>query len=246
MTEPVFSVAKDSVSDCERGDVWAIVLAAGRGDRYGGQKQYAYAGGHRLVDWSCAAASYSGARVILVVPPEPPHISCVQASRVVVGGPTRILSVRAGLAAVPGGATMIILHDAAHPNAGMDLFAAVRSALDDDFVAAAAVPVVPVNETLVRAGPDSAAGPVIERGSLQVQMPHAYRPQALRAAAASATDSSDEVSALIGMRQRVALVPGYPGNMHVTNPEELALVNVLLSARQPLGCLYDGSVPAGL
>jgi 2-C-methyl-D-erythritol 4-phosphate cytidylyltransferase len=220
----------DAASDA---GVWAIVLAAGLGVRYGALKQYAYAGDHRLIDWSCAAASAAGARVVLVVRPgQQPTAPSSIASAIVPGGRTRSLSVSAGLAAVPASARVIMVHDAAHPNAGTVLFAAVRAALEGDETAAAAVPAIPVNETLIRAGSDGTAAGVAERGSLQVQMPHAFRPDALHTVAASGVDVSDEMSALLRMRLRVVLVPGDPGNVHVTSPAELAVVNLLLSRRE--------------
>jgi 2-C-methyl-D-erythritol 4-phosphate cytidylyltransferase len=94
---------------------WAIVVAAGRGERFGGPKQYLPLGGVRVLDWSLRAAQTHAEGTVLVVPgdlvdqPEP------SADVVVAGGDTRSRSVRAGLAAVPDEAEVIVVHDAARP-----------------------------------------------------------------------------------------------------------------------------------
>ena len=50
--------------------VWAVVVAAGRGSRFGGAKQYEDLGGTRVLDWSLAAARSAADGVVLVVAPE--------------------------------------------------------------------------------------------------------------------------------------------------------------------------------
>ncbi len=77
--------------------VWAIVVAAGTGSRFGGAKQYALLGGRRVVDWSLATARSVCGAVVLVVPPDRAELP-EAADLVVPGGATRSESVRAGLA----------------------------------------------------------------------------------------------------------------------------------------------------
>ena len=124
------------------GSAWAIVVAGGSGSRYGGLKQFEDLAGRRVVDWSLAAARESCDGVVLVVPVG------VEEPGAVTGGATRSDSVRAGLAAVPHEAEVVLVHDAARPLAGPDLFAramaAVRAGADG------AVPVVPVTDTIKR------------------------------------------------------------------------------------------------
>ena len=94
---------------------WAIVVAGGSGERFGERKQYLALGGERVLDWALQSAAEGTDGVVVVVPadragePEPP------ASVVVAGGATRSASVRAGLAAVPDDADVILVHDAARP-----------------------------------------------------------------------------------------------------------------------------------
>jgi 2-C-methyl-D-erythritol 4-phosphate cytidylyltransferase len=115
--------------------VWAIVVAGGEGRRFGEPKQFVLLGGQPVVGRSVAAARTVADGVVVVVPatsasaPEwgAPEVG---ADREVVGGTTRAGSVRAGLAAVPAEAGVIIVHDAARPLATPALFAAVVAALD--------------------------------------------------------------------------------------------------------------------
>ena len=94
------------------GSTWAIVVAGGSGSRYGGLKQFEPLAGRRVVDWSLAAARESCDGVVLVVP------AGVEEAGAVAGGVTRSDSVRAGLAAVPDDAEVVLVHDAARPLAG--------------------------------------------------------------------------------------------------------------------------------
>ena len=97
--------------------VWAIVVAAGSGTRFGGPKQFEPARGRRVVDWSLAACRSVADGVVLVVPAAARRRDGT-ADVVVAGGATRSDSVRAGLAAVPADADVIVVHDAARPVRG--------------------------------------------------------------------------------------------------------------------------------
>src|SRR5690606_18734791 len=138
------------------GRVWAIVVAAGAGRRFGGHKQYEPLAGRRVVDWSLEAARAAADGVVLVVAAGRAGDAEPAADAVVAGADTRSGSVRAGLAAVPADAEVIVVHDGARPLAGADLFAAVVRAVREG--ADAAVPGVPVHDTL-----RSRAGGVIDR-----------------------------------------------------------------------------------
>ncbi|NCZ90639.1 MAG: hypothetical protein EBY93_06895, partial [Actinobacteria bacterium] len=50
--------------------VWTVVVAAGTGTRFGGQKQYALIGDQRVLDWSIETARSVSDGVVVVVPPE--------------------------------------------------------------------------------------------------------------------------------------------------------------------------------
>ncbi|MGH9112713.1 MAG: IspD/TarI family cytidylyltransferase, partial [Acidimicrobiales bacterium] len=102
--------------------VWVIVVAAGSGSRFGGPKQYEQLGGRRVIDWSFEAARTVADGIVVVVAPERAGETEPGADLVVVGGATRSGSVRAGLAAVPAEADVVVVHDGARPLAGGALF----------------------------------------------------------------------------------------------------------------------------
>ncbi|HZM30515.1 MAG TPA: 2-C-methyl-D-erythritol 4-phosphate cytidylyltransferase, partial [Acidimicrobiales bacterium] len=128
------------------GSVWAIVVAAGSGNRFGAAKQYQPLGGRRVLDWSLEAARAASDGVVVVVPADRTADAEPLADAVAAGGDTRSASVRAGLAAVPDDAEVVVVHDGARPLAGAALFATVVAAVRDG--ADAAVPGVPLADTL--------------------------------------------------------------------------------------------------
>ena len=111
--------------------IWTIVVAAGRGERFGGDKQAADLGGRPVVAHSVATAMRASDGVVVVVAAErKAEAGALLAgidgvSAVVDGGVTRSASVRAGLAEVPDDAEVVLVHDGARPLASADLFARV-------------------------------------------------------------------------------------------------------------------------
>ena len=206
------------------GQVWSIVVAAGSGRRFGGAKQYEPLAGRRVIDWSLAAARTAADGVVLVV--SPAHAGDAEAADVVVAGAdTRSGSVRAGLAAVPADAEVVVVHDAARPLAGPELFrdvvAAVRAGAD------AAVPGVPVVDTLrARTG-----GTVDRDGLVAVQTPQAFRAGPLRAAHNGGAEASDDASLVEARGGKVVVVNGSPSNLKITRPDDLVVAEALLRGR---------------
>ena len=206
------------------GEVWSIVVAAGSGRRFGGAKQYEPLAGRRVIDWSLAAARTAADGVVLVV--SPAHAGDAEAADVVVAGAdTRSGSVRAGLAAVPADAEVVVVHDAARPLAGPELFrdvvAAVRAGAD------AAVPGVPVVDTLrARTG-----GTVDRDGLVAVQTPQAFRAGPLRAAHTGGAEASDDASLVEAGGGKVVVVNGSPSNLKITRPDDLVVAEALLRGR---------------
>ena len=211
------------------GGVWALVLAAGGGRRFGGAKQFALAGVRRLVDLVVSTAAEACDAVVVVLPEGvawdgPP----VQAA--VAGGPTRADSVRRGLAAVPAHAGIVVVHDAAHPLATAGLFRAVVAAVRDG--AAAAVPGLPLAEVLKRVEGGRVVATVPRDGVVQAQTPHAFRADVLRRAHAGAPDAPEDSVLVEALGLPVAVVAGEPANLHVTTADDLALVDAYLARRR--------------
>lgn len=204
---------------------WTIVVAAGRGTRFGGLKPYAPLCGRRVLDWSLAAARSVTDGVVLVVVPERVEEGHAHAAHTVAGGATRSQSVRAGLAVVPASCATVLVHDAARPLAATDLFERVVAAVEAG--ADGAVPSVPVIDTLRRVD-----GGVVDRhGLVAVQTPQAFRADQLRAAHAPGGDATDDAALLEAAGGRVVLVPGDPANLKITGPTDLVVAAALLEAR---------------
>jgi 2-C-methyl-D-erythritol 4-phosphate cytidylyltransferase len=204
--------------------IWAIVVAAGRGQRFGAAKQFAALGDRRVVDWSVDACRSVADGVVLVVAPdrldELEADGTLAADRIVAGGATRSDSVRAGLAAVPEAAEVVLVHDAARPLASPALFSAVVEAVRSG--ADGSVPALPVTDTIKRVDADGAVVDTPDRATLvAVQTPQAFRASSLRAAHESAPDATDDAAVVERWGGRVVTVPGEPDNRKITVAEDL-------------------------
>lgn len=206
-------------------DVWAVVVAAGTGRRFGGAKQFEQLGGARVLDRSVGACRSVCGGVVVVVPPEvlgTADAVVPGADVVVAGGGTRSESVRHGLAAVPESAELVLVHDAARPLVPAAVCARVVDALRAG--ASAVVPVVPVVDTV-----RTVDGDVLDRDSLRaVQTPQGFRRAALVAAHATEADATDDAGLMELLGERVAMVDGDPANLKITSPSDLAVAATLL------------------
>jgi len=215
--------------------VWAVVVAAGSGRRFGGPKQFSPLGGRLVVDWSVEAARSAVDGVVVVVPEGgvPRTRGSVGADVVVPGGPTRSASVRLGLSAIPQEATVVVVHDAVRPLAGADLFEAVITALDGD--AAGALCGVPVVDTVKRVAGSGCRVTVVgtlDRSELVAsQTPQAFRSDVLRRAHGTGGEATDDAALVEALGATVRVVPGDPANLKVTTPADLAYAELLLAGR---------------
>jgi 2-C-methyl-D-erythritol 4-phosphate cytidylyltransferase len=219
----------------EAGATWALIAAAGSGERLGIDRPKAFAalGGRPLLAESVERLDRCPFvdAIVVAAPPgwEEPAILLAEeiaASKVVAcvtGGATRAASVKAAFAEVPEEALVIVVHDAARPIVGDAVVERVLEPLGLGFEGA--VPGVPVRDTLklVR---DGAVVETVDRHDLfAAQTPQAFLAATLRRAFAgdvgSATDCASLVEAIGG---RVALVEGDPRLAKVTTPADLALV----------------------
>jgi 2-C-methyl-D-erythritol 4-phosphate cytidylyltransferase len=220
---------------------WAVLVAAGRGERLGEDRPKAFA---RLGELPLLAEplrrldeSEPVDGIVVVAPAgwEEPSILLAEqigASKVsacVPGGATRADSVRAGLDEVPDDAAVVLVHDAARPLLPPEVVDRLLAALGEGFDGA--VPGLPVSDTVKR----TAEGVVVEtlaRDELvAVQTPQAFTASVLRAAFAAhadlslATDCASLVEAAGG---RVKVVPGDERLLKVTTRADLARVEGFL------------------
>ena len=215
--------------------MWAILVAAGRGDRLGLDQPKAFAKLgedpllaeplRRLDDCEWVDA------IVVVAPPgwEEPAIllaeelGCGKVSACVPGGETRADSVRAGLAEVPEDALVVLVHDAARPLLPEEVVERVLAPLSEGWDGA--VPGLPVADTLKRVGVDGAVAETVARDGLwAVQTPQAFVAETLRAAAAGGGDATDCAGLVEARGGRVKVVEGDPRLLKVTTADDLEKV----------------------
>ncbi len=147
----------------------------------------------------------------------------------VTGGASRSESVRAGLAAVPATAEVVVVHDAARPLASPTLFRAVIAAVAGG--ADGAVPGLAVSDTVKRVGADGAVAETVPRdGLVAVQTPQAFRAEALRAVHAAGGEASDDAALVEAAGGRVVVVQGEAANLKVTNPADMTVAAALVES----------------
>lgn len=211
-----------------------MVVAGGTGSRFGSQKQFLLLDGKPVVAWSVDAARTVADGIVVVVPEgsgpttaPAPSAHELGADVVVTGGPTRSHSVRAGMAAVPAEASVILVHDAARPLASAALFAAVVEALGEEGVDGI-IPVVPVSDTLKRTAEGQVWSTVDRAGIVSVQTPQAFEAATLRAAHAEGGEATDDAGLLEALGATVHTVPGEPRNFKLTHPDDLVMAEALV------------------
>ena len=187
-----------------------------------------------MVAWSVEAARGACDGVTLVVPVQMVDElvdSALGVDVVVAGGGTRSASVRAGLGTVPDDVDVVVCHDAARPGASAGLFAGVIAAVRGG--ADAAVPVLPVSDTLKRVPEwdDSGgvvAGTVDRSGVFAVQTPQAFRREVLVEAHVGEPEATDDAALVEAAGGTVMAIPGEAAAHKVTTAADLVVVEALL------------------
>jgi 2-C-methyl-D-erythritol 4-phosphate cytidylyltransferase len=214
--------------------VWAILVAAGRGERLGVDhpKAFAKLGEDPLLAEPLRRLDESDwiDRIVIVAPPgwEEPAIllaeelACSKVHSCVAGGETRSESVRAGLAEVPDDALVVLVHDAARPLLPPEVIERVLGPLSEGWDGA--VPGLPVADTLKRVV-DGAVVETVERDSLYaVQTPQAFPADVLRRAVATGAEATDCAGLVEAAGGRVTVVEGDPRLLKVTTADDLAKI----------------------
>ncbi len=221
--------------------VYALLVAAGRGDRFGGAvpKQYLPVGGSMVLRHAVGAfAAHPRIAAVLVAirPQDRPlydrAIAGLPVLPPVTGGASRQESVRLGLEAlVARHPERVLIHDGARPFPDAGLIDRVIDALDR---AAAAVPCLALRDTIKRAA-KGAIRATVERSELwRAQTPQGFRfgpiLAAHRAAAGRELTDNSAVAEAAGIEP--LLVEGSEDNLKVTTPDDLAAAERLFAARQ--------------
>jgi 2-C-methyl-D-erythritol 4-phosphate cytidylyltransferase/2-C-methyl-D-erythritol 2,4-cyclodiphosphate synthase len=214
----------------------AVIAAAGMGSRAGAgrPKQWRVLAGRPVLRWSAEGLAAAGAETLVVCVAEGEEAAAAEALagvprvRIVRGGATRADSVRAGLEALAGESPeAVLIHDAARPFVQPRHVQVLLEALAE---ADGAVPVLPVADTLKRAGEAGALTTISREGLLRVQTPQAFRYRRLADGYAAwdldeaPTDDAAPVERAGG---RVIAAPGDPMLMKLTYPEDFDMADAL-------------------
>lgn len=224
----------------------AVIVAAGRGDRAGGDipKQYRKLLGKPVLRWSVEALHAAGVEeIVLAIAPEHADL-CRDATeglqvRTVWGGATRTASVRAGLSVIENADT-ILVHDAARPGLSTAIINALSRAVEAG--ADGAAPALPVADSLRRVDASQRIVDEVERDALvRVQTPQAFRASVVRAAYAAIGDDAsftDDLAVVRAYGGVCATVPGDARLMKLTYPEDFGLLERIMGER--IVCVGNG------
>jgi 2-C-methyl-D-erythritol 4-phosphate cytidylyltransferase len=215
--------------------VWALLVAAGAGERLGGERPKAFVGLGELPLLAEPLRRLDGSsRIDAIVVAAPPgweeptirlaeELSATKVVAAVTGGATRAESVRGALAEVAEDARVVLVHDAARPLVADDVIERVLAPLSEGWDGV--VPALPLADTVKTVEGNRITGTLERRRLVAVQTPQAFPAARLREAYAGdlggATDCASLVEALGG---RVAWVEGDPKLLKVTTAADLELV----------------------
>jgi 2-C-methyl-D-erythritol 4-phosphate cytidylyltransferase len=219
--------------------VWAVLAAAGRGERLGSDRPKAFARlrGRPLLaeslerlegsDWIefiviAAPAEWEEPAILLAE-----ELGAGKVSSVVTGGASRSESVREALAEVADDAAVVLVHDAARPLLPDEVIERVLAPLSEGWDGV--VPALPLSDTVKRVEGDRVVE-TLPRGELvAVQTPQAFIASVLREALGGDVADAGDCASLVEARGgRVKVVAGDSKLLKVTSPEDLALVEAWL------------------
>ena len=218
--------------------MWAVLAAAGSGERFGADRPKAFVrlGEQPLLAESLARLDASDwiDAIVVAAPPgwEEPAIllaeelGCGKVVASIAGGETRAESVRIGVGEVGEDAAVILVHDAARPLLDDAVVERVVSALGDGWDGA--VPTLPIADTVKRVEGDRVVE-TLHRDELRtVQTPQAFVAGVLRVALTAGSDWTDCAAAVEANGGRVRIVDGDPRLLKVTDAADLDRIAALL------------------
>ena len=211
-----------------------IVVAGGEGERFGSSKVFALIKGKTVLD-RCLEAfeGHPGVAEIILVLKDPEEQKekfgpFSKVSRITKGGKRRQDSVLSGFQVIePSRASIVLVHDAARPLVPRDLIDRVIEAADRS---GAAVPVIPVSDTIKKVENDMVRLTLKRQGLFQSQTPQGFSYEILKRALALAKneDATDEAVFVEKMGHPVFTVVGDPKNIKITVPSDLKIAEALV------------------
>jgi 2-C-methyl-D-erythritol 4-phosphate cytidylyltransferase len=214
---------------------WAVLVAAGTGERLGEERPKAFV---RLGELPLLAEPLRRLdespwvdAIVVAVPAgwEEPAIllaeelSATKVVASVTGGATRAETVRLALAEVPEEALVVLVHDAARPLVSDAVLERVLAPLAEGWDGV--VPGLPLADTVKRVERDAVVETLDREGLVGVQTPQAFLAPTVRDAYAGDVAGATDCASLVEARGgRVRVVPGDPRLLKVTTREDLELV----------------------
>lgn len=223
---------------------FVIIVAGGKGLRMGSDlpKQFIPIEGKPLLMHTLEAFHRwdAAAEIVLVLPADhQPYwemlcreIGCKVPHRIATGGETRFHSVHNGLLSIPtlNAGDLVAVHDGVRPFVTPEV---IEACFCEAEASGAAVPVVPVVDSLREKLDDGASRPVDRSRFFAVQTPQVFRAGLLRAAYKQVYSPlfTDDASVVEAFGWKVVMVDGNRENIKVTTPGDLAWAQLLLSSR---------------
>lgn len=221
--------------------VSCVVVAAGSSVRMGFDKLAAPFCGGSVIGTTLRALQSSPDidEIILVVREggEKPILEaasgCDKVSRIVRGGKTRTESALNGVMACDEKTEIILIHDGARPLVSPQVIRNVAEAVKQY---GAAVPVIPVTDT-IKVAEDGFAASTPDRSTLfAAQTPQGFQAELIKAALQDANDKNitltDDCAAVERLGMRVKLVDGDVRNRKITVPSDLPVMETLWKEMQ--------------
>jgi 2-C-methyl-D-erythritol 4-phosphate cytidylyltransferase len=218
---------------------WAVIVAAGSGDRLGADRPKAFA---RLGDRPLLAESLERldrsdwVDGIVVACPEgweepaillAEELGASKVAQAVTGGASRAESVRLGVNEVPPDAVALLVHDAARPLLAEDVITRVLEPLGEGWDGA--VPALSVPDTIKRVEGGKVAETLARDGLVAAQTPQAFVADVLRAALVGDVGGACDCASLVeASGGRVKVVEGDPRLLKVTTAQDLRVAETLL------------------
>jgi 2-C-methyl-D-erythritol 4-phosphate cytidylyltransferase len=214
--------------------VWAVIVAGGAGERLGAEvpKAFVRFGEQPLLAESTARLDDHPAidGIVLVVPEAweeratfmADEIAAGKVAVATAGGATRSDSVARGVAEVPSGADIILVHDAARPLVDAALVDRILAGFGEEVDGV--IPTLDVVDTVKRVDGAGRVVETLDRTALRlVQTPQAFLADVLRRALdgsdrGTGTDCASLVERVGG---RIVTVPGDPRALKITTVEDL-------------------------
>ena len=210
----------------------AIILAAGRGTRAGGDlpKQWQQLAGRPVVGHALAAFA-AMPRVLVFHPDDRARAAALaEGVQLVEGGATRDASVRNALEALAGqGVSRVLIHDGARPLVSAAVIGRVLAALDSH---PAAAPALVVSDALWTGVQGLVTGTRDRTGLYRAQTPQGFHFDAiLDAHRRHGGGAADDVEVARAAGLDVAIVEGEEDNLKLTFPGDFARAEAILKGR---------------